>query len=70
MYDGERNADRVIAFGLIMLYREQLYHHKVKELKGESKKRQLFEEPIFTQNMWGQSVIAIGDYIDKLNNNE
>ncbi len=47
-YDGEKNTDRVVAFGLCLMYREQLFHVKVKEKTDESKYVQLFESPMFS----------------------
>lgn len=44
------NVDRVMALTQVMIYREQLYNVKVKEVKKENKNRVLFEGPIFTQN--------------------
>lgn len=43
------NVDRVMALTQVMIYREQLYNVKVKEIKKENKNRVLFEGPIFTQ---------------------
>lgn len=44
------NVDRVMALTQVMIYREQLYNVKVKEVKKENKNRVLFEGPIFTQS--------------------
>lgn len=44
------NVDRVMALTQVMIYREQLYNVKVKEVKKENKNRILFEGPIFTQS--------------------
>nr|DAU06435.1 MAG TPA: hypothetical protein [Caudoviricetes sp.] len=33
----------------VMIYREQLYNVKVKEVKKENRNRVLFDGPIFTQ---------------------
>lgn len=43
------NVDRVMALTQVMIYREQLYNVKVKEVKKENKNRILFDGPIFTQ---------------------
>lgn len=43
------NVDRVMALTQVMIYREQLYNVKVKEIKKENRDRVLFEGPIFTQ---------------------
>lgn len=43
------NVDRVMSLTQIMIYREQLYNVKVKEVKEENKRRVLFDGPIFTQ---------------------
>lgn len=43
------NVDRVMALTQVMIYREQLYNIKVKEVKKENRNRILFEGPIFTQ---------------------
>ena len=55
-YNDEGNFDRVIAFGMVMLFRQQLHNLKVKEVKdGERKRRQLFEMPLFqTREMFEQ----------------
>jgi hypothetical protein len=42
----EGNFDRVMAFLLIMIYKEQLYNVKVKE-KKQNVRRKLFEQPLF-----------------------
>lgn len=43
------NVDRVMSLTQVMIYREQLYNVKVKEVKKENRNRVLFEGPIFTQ---------------------
>ena len=43
------NVDRVMSLTQVMIYREQLYNIKVKEVKKENRNRVLFEGPIFTQ---------------------
>lgn len=43
------NVDRVMSLTQVMIYREQLYNVKVKEVKEENKRRVLFDGPIFTQ---------------------
>lgn len=43
------NVDRVMALTQVMIYREQLYNIKVKEVKKENRNRVLFDGPIFTQ---------------------
>lgn len=43
------NVDRVMALTQVMIYREQLYNVKVKEVKKENRNRVLFDGPIFTQ---------------------
>lgn len=43
------NTDREMALLQVMIYREQLYNVKVKEIKKENRNRVLFEGPIFTQ---------------------
>lgn len=45
----DTNVDRVMALAQVMIYREQLYNIKVKEVKKENRNRVLFEGPIFTQ---------------------
>lgn len=45
----DTNVDRVMALAQVMIYREQLYNIKVKEVKKENKNRVLFDGPIFTQ---------------------
>ena len=46
-YNDTANFDRVISFGLIMIYREQLHNIHVKEKKKTQKKLDLFGTPIF-----------------------
>lgn len=46
-YNDEGNFDRVIAFGLCMIYREQLHNVKVKKVQEDDKTRFLFPEGIF-----------------------
>ena len=43
------NVDRVMALTQVMIYREELYNVKVKEIKKENRERVLFDGPIFTQ---------------------
>ena len=43
------NVDRVMSLTQVMIYREQLYNVKVKEVKKENRNRVLFDGPIFTQ---------------------
>lgn len=43
------NTDREMALLQVMIYREQLYNVKVKEVKKENRNRVLFDGPIFTQ---------------------
>lgn len=43
------NTDREMALLQVMVYREQLYNVKVKEVKKENRNRVLFNGPIFTQ---------------------
>jgi hypothetical protein len=46
-YNDEGNFDRVIAFGLCMIYREQLHNIKVKKFNEDDKSRFLFPEKMF-----------------------
>lgn len=50
-YNDTGNFDRVMALMQVMIYREQLYNVVVKEKKKESKRRALFDKPIFA-NGW------------------
>lgn len=43
------NVDRVMSLTQVMIYREQLYNVKVKEVKKQNRSRVLFDGPIFTQ---------------------
>ena len=43
------NVDRVSSLAQLMIYREELYNVKVKEIKKENRERVLFDGPIFTQ---------------------
>ena len=47
-YDPDGNFDRVMAFMMIMIYREELHHVKVKE-KKKNNKIELFEGGLFRQ---------------------
>ena len=54
-YNDTGNFDRVIAFGLLMVYREQLHNLHVKEKKKVQKKLDLFGSPIFSDEWWGNT---------------
>lgn len=49
-YNSKNNADRVMAFMQVMIYREQLYHRQVKVHKEEERRTQLFDAPLFTKS--------------------
>lgn len=46
-YNDKGNFDRVMAFGVLMLYRQQLHHVHVKKKKELARKNLLFPEPVF-----------------------
>lgn len=52
------NVDRVMALTQVMIYREQLYNVKVKEVKKENRNRVLFNGPIFTQQWFRDDEMA------------
>lgn len=52
------NVDRVMALTQVMIYREQLYNVKVKEVKKENRNRVLFDGPIFTQQWFRDDEMA------------
>lgn len=52
------NVDRVMALTQVMIYREQLYNVKVKEVKKENRNRILFDGPIFTQQWFSDDQTA------------
>lgn len=52
------NVDRVMALTQVMIYREQLYNIKVKEVKKENRNRVLFDGPIFTQQWFRDDEMA------------
>jgi len=54
-YNDTGNFDRVIAFGLLMVYREQLHNLHVKDKKKVQKKLDLFGSPIFSDTWWGNT---------------
>lgn len=54
-YNDTGNFDRVIAFGLLMVYREQLHNLHVKDKKKVQKKLDLFGSPIFSDEYWGNT---------------
>jgi hypothetical protein len=57
MYNEDGNFDRVMSFMMIMLYREQLYQHKVKHVAEDVKDNALFTDPIFMNNLAFQSSV-------------
>ncbi len=54
-YNDKDNFDRVIAFGLVMVFRESLHNIKVKSAKETEKKRELFNEPLFTKDWFNNT---------------
>lgn len=48
-YNEDGNFDRVMAYMMIMIYKEELYHVHVKGKKEYDKSRWLFSEPLFRQ---------------------
>jgi hypothetical protein len=48
-YNEDGNFDRVMAFMMIMIYKEELHHVHVKEKKDYDKSRWLFSEPLFKE---------------------
>jgi hypothetical protein len=46
-YNDDGNFDRVMAFMMLMLYKQQLHHVHVKKKKKLAKKNMLFPEPVF-----------------------
>jgi len=48
-YNEDGNFDRVMAFMMIMIYKEELHHVHVKSKKDYDKSRWLFSEPLFKQ---------------------
>lgn len=52
------NTDREMALLQVMIYREQLYNVKVKEVKKENRNRVLFDGPIFTQQWFRDDEMA------------
>lgn len=46
-YNDEGNFDRVMAFMMVMIYKEELHHVHVKTKKTYDKSRWLFSEPLF-----------------------
>ena len=49
-YSDKVNADRVMAFMQIMIYREQLYNVQVKKKEDIEKKQILFDKPLFSRS--------------------
>ena len=49
-YNQDGNFDRVISYGLCIMYREALYHIQVKENKQEVKDNKFFPEGLFKRN--------------------
>lgn len=52
------NVDRVMSLTQVMIYREQLYNVKVKEVKKQNRNRVLFDGPIFTQQWFRDDEMA------------
>jgi len=50
-YNDEGNFDRVMAFMMVMIYREELYNVNVKTKKEYGRERMLFPEPLFKHNL-------------------
>jgi hypothetical protein len=48
-YNDEGNFDRVMAFMMIMIYKEELHHVHVQDKKDYDKSRWLFSEPLFKE---------------------
>lgn len=46
-YNDKMNADRVMAFIQVLIYREQLFNYQVKKKEETEKKIRLFDKPIF-----------------------
>jgi hypothetical protein len=46
-YDPDGNYDRVDAFGMVMLYREALFHIQIADRKKEFRRQELFPDGIF-----------------------
>ena len=46
-YNEDGNFDRVMAFMMIMIYKEELHHVHIKDKKEYDKSRWLFSEPLF-----------------------
>jgi hypothetical protein len=46
-YNRDGNFDRVIAFMLVMLFKEELHNIHVKKAKEEEKSNMLFRTPLF-----------------------
>lgn len=49
-YNDKGNFDRVMALMQVMIYRQELINHKVKQINDEHKKISLFNGPIFSQS--------------------
>jgi len=56
-YNRKGNFDRVIAFGLVMIYIQQLHNIHVKHTEGEDRKRKVFEVPLFGTEYWADDSI-------------
>jgi len=48
-YNRDGNFDRVIAFMLVMLFKEELHNLHIKKARDEEKSNMLFRVPIFAQ---------------------
>jgi hypothetical protein len=51
-FNFEGNYDRVMAFFMVMILREQLFHNVVKQKKSVTRKK-LFEQPLFLNTNYG-----------------
>lgn len=54
-YNDQGNFDRVMALVQLMIYKEDLYDTKVKQIKKEEKDKRLFELPIFSEAWFNNS---------------
>jgi intein/homing endonuclease len=50
-YNDTGNFDRVVAFMMVMIYREELFNMQVKKKKEYNRDKMIFDGPVFTHNL-------------------
>lgn len=53
--NGIMNVDRLIALCMVMIYREQIYNIKTKQVDQEVRRQRVFDQPLFSQEWFDDS---------------